>query len=239
VRIVTLNIQHGGGNRVPRLAEYLVGLRADLVVLTEFRGTGPSLALAEELREHGLAHFARAPAEPKVNSVAVLANVPFETRPLTCLAEDQRNRILAASFPELDLFAAYFPQRHLKAPLFDFFLGRQHRGGHSRHLLIGDLNTGQHQLDEVGRTFYCADRFGALSQAGLIDLWRTRNPHVREYSWFSRAGRGFRIDHAHGSSAVVSAVERVLYDHAPRAKGVTDHSALILDLDLLAECQSG
>lgn len=230
MRIVTLNIRHGGGSRVPHIANYLAGLHPDVVVLTEFRGTRPSHALADELVGDGLTHVARAPSEAKQNSVAVLANTPFEARPLDALPEEHQGRVLAARFPQLELFAAYFPQRRSKAAVFELFLSGRHQPAHDRHLLIGDLNTGRHQLDEAGRTFYCTEQFEALSGAGLIDVWRTRNLEAREYSWFSSRGRGFRIDHAFASPRADRMVTGVFYDHEPRIAGITDHSALIVDL---------
>jgi hypothetical protein len=41
-----------------------------------------------------------------------------------------------------------------------------------------------------------------IAEIGFCDLWRRRNPEVREYSWFSTRGNGFRIDHAFLSPVV-------------------------------------
>jgi len=37
MKIVTLNIRHGGGTRVPVILEYLDSQNGDVIVLTEFR----------------------------------------------------------------------------------------------------------------------------------------------------------------------------------------------------------
>jgi len=106
-------------------------------------------------------------------------------------------------------------------------------GGHKpidpAHIIIGDFNTGAHKLDESGSTFYCAEQFDQLSSAGLIDSWRTRNPLLREFSWYSNAGNGFRIDHAFSSSIADGGIQRIYYNHEPRDSGITDHSALVVE----------
>jgi exonuclease III len=57
----------------------------------------------------------------------------------------------------------------------------------------------------------------------------------REHTWFSspgstRAGRGFRIDHAFASPSVARRVTGCRYDHAVRERGWSDHSLLLLAL---------
>jgi exonuclease III len=101
-------------------------------------------------------------------------------------------------------------------------------------VMIGDFNTGRNDLDVEGSgtRFDCADQFIGLSaQAGLADLWRFRHGERREWTWRS-AKNGFRIDHAFGNKAFVSRFPnyRCEINHEPRLIGLTDHSAVVLDL---------
>ncbi len=93
--------------------------------------------------------------------------------------------------------------------------------------MIGDLNTGLHRLDEAGATFHCAAAFAALPKAGWDDAWRLCNGAAREFSWFSAAGNGFRIDHAFASCDLAGRIVAASYDHSAR-EGLTDHSALMV-----------
>ena len=85
-------------------------------------------------------------------------------------------------------------------------------------------------MDEEGSTFDCAKHFPALRKAGLADSWRSRNLTEKEISWYSDAGNGFRIDHVFGSAAADSHIQSVYYDHTPRESGITDHSALVVEI---------
>ena len=72
---------------------------------------------------------------------------------------------------------------------------------HEPFLLVGDLNTGAHRVDETGKTFVCAEHFGKLSAPGWTDMWRHHNPGATEWTWYSKLnggarGNGFRLDHA-------------------------------------------
>jgi exonuclease III len=67
---------------------------------------------------------------------------------------------------------------------------------------------------------------------GFCDLWRRRNPEGREFSWYSTRGNGFRIDHAFLSPALAGRAGAVRYSHEEREARLSDHSVLILDLEV-------
>jgi exonuclease III len=69
-----------------------------------------------------------------------------------------------------------------------------------------------------------------VAELGFCDLWRQRYPDGREFSWYSHRGNGFRIDHAFLSPALAKRAGTVRYSHAERLAGLSDHSALILEL---------
>ncbi len=98
-------------------------------------------------------------------------------------------------------------------------------------VVIGDLNTGLHRVDETGATFLCADQFREFGRI-LLDAWRkVHGDAAREFSWRSHAGNGFRIDHAFLSPSLAPLIQGCWYDHAPRTTGLTDHAMLLLDID--------
>jgi len=63
-------------------------------------------------------------------------------------------------------------------------------------------------------------------------LWRRRYPDGREFSWYSTRGNGFRIDHAFLSPVLAGRAGAIRYSHDERTSGLSDHSALLLDLDV-------
>jgi len=229
VKIVSLNIQHGGGKRVERIVGYLDHQSADVIVLTEFRENANARSLRSALATLGYQHFAAASIDPRMNSVCIFSKQPFIPCTYPKLTKSDRSRIVSVQFEKLTVLGVYFSQNKAKSSLFNFLLERGCDPLESEHMFLGDFNTGIPGLDEKGKTFQCADQFAALSTSGLIDSWRSRNAEKREFSWFSNAGNGFRIDHAFSSPEADGQIQEVYYDHEPRKQGVTDHSALIVE----------
>lgn len=228
MKIVTLNIRHGGGTRAQKILSYLEAQDADVIVLTEFRENANADIFRSELGSAGYKSFASASIAPKENSVCIASRFPFVPRTYPNLKPKHLHRVMSAHFEHLTVFGVYFPQNQAKAEVFEFFINQAHESQDEPHLIVGDFNTGIHELDEVGSTFHCSKEFSQLSSSGLVDSWRTRNPDVREFSWFSNAGNGFRIDHAFSSPTANCKVQQVYYDHSPRETKITDHSSLVV-----------
>ena len=229
MKIVTLNIQHGGGQRVSKILDYISSLQADLVVLTEYRENANAPVFRSKLAAQGFVNFATASIAPKENSVGIFSRLPIVSRTYPMLTEGNVHRVLSAHFEEHSVFGIYFPQNQAQADLFNFLIDGTLKPKESAYLVVGDFNTGRHGIDEAGSTFHCAEHFSALSTGGLVDSWRTRNPDAREFSWHSNAGNGFRIDHAFASAVADSKIRRVYYDHTPRSSSISDHSALVIE----------
>ena len=134
--------------------------------------------------------------------------------------------LIGISWAGLQLVGTYFPQRKDKAGVFNTL----ETIASSDLLAIGDFNTGSNVLDSEGAKFHCADQFVNLANTILTDLWRTHNGELaKEYSWYSNAGNGFRIDHALAGVKATSRCVKSYYDHSTRDT-LTDHSALIVEI---------
>ena len=131
----------------------------------------------------------------------------------------------------LTLGAVYFPLGKPKVAFWrDEFLPYAASRIERPCVLIGDWNSGRHYLDEAGATLYGAAEFEAMTGAGWTDAWRSLRPDAREYTWYSNYGNGFRLDHAFLSPSLAPRLVSSTYRHETRAHGVTDHSALVVEL---------
>ena len=220
MKIISLNIQHGGGRRIAAILEFLAQSNADVIVLSEYQLDDKNLG--QQLMELGYRHQVAGSTLPKENSVLIVAKEPFDVLGVS-------QRIVSVKLNQLVLFGVYFPQREEKYPVFKTLKSEVKAAG-SSVIIIGDFNTGLHYLDEASKTFICADSFESLQDVGLIDSWRTRHPTVKEFSWFSNQGNGFRIDHAFCTESLDQEVSAIEYIHAPREMKFSDHSALALEL---------
>jgi exodeoxyribonuclease III len=230
LRILTLNIQHGGGRRTSQILNYLEARNPDVAVLTEFRHLSRNSALVTGLAALGYGHLISAPAATVVNTVAIVSRHSMTQIPLDP-AESDRARVVGCALQGVTIIGVYFAGKLEKQSLFEFLMGANQIRS-SRCILIGDFNTGLHRCDEAGATFFCTDAFASLQTVGWTDLWRLQHGlEAREFSWYSRAGNGFRIDHAFGSPLLVPHVRSCAYDHSTR-NSLTDHSAMFLELAL-------
>jgi exonuclease III len=103
--------------------------------------------------------------------------------------------------------------------------------GERQNLLIGDLNTTRHYIDEDGRVVQGDHYLVSLENAGWREAFRLAHPDRREFSWYSNAGNGFRIDQAWLSPALVPRLKDARFDHSVRESGYSDHSMLLVDLE--------
>jgi exonuclease III len=106
------------------------------------------------------------------------------------------------------------------------------RVSNSHHILIGDLNTTRHLFDETGRSISGDHYLAGLEQAGWAEALRKCKPGKQEGSWFSSAGNGFRVDQAWLSPSLVPILTHAQLDHTVRELGYSDHSMLVVDLDI-------
>jgi len=232
MRIILLNVRHGGGQRAQKLLDWLTSPSPDLVVLPEWRDNESGGVIKEGFEARGYYVATACASVMRSNGVLVAAKQAFRSRRITPRDADKGELMLADFASGWRLLAAYFPQGKAKIPFFASCLDETKRSDGTPFLLLGDLNTGCNGFDVEGSgvPFVCSNQFDALqAHGGLVDLWRTEHGEKREWSWRSPRN-GFRVDHALANAAFRNRFPAMLcmYDHAPRETGLTDHSALIL-----------
>jgi exodeoxyribonuclease-3 len=85
-------------------------------------------------------------------------------------------------------------------------------------------------MDEEGATFFHADYLDKIEQGNLFDAWRHFHKDKKEFTWFSNAGNGFRLDHFFVHKDLKEKVKRCDYIHRYREDKITDHSMMLLEL---------
>ena len=232
MRIILLNVLHGGGPRAPKLLDWLISMDADLAVIPEWRNNTPGGVIKRSFEARGHYVATQCASAMRANGVLVTARQKFRARRMTPLGSSKGELLLADFASGWSLLAAYFPQGKAKIPFFMSCIDAAKRSDDVPFLLIGDFNTGRNGADVegTGTPFVCSDLFDALqTQGGLVDLWRVEHGEKREWSWRSPLN-GFRVDHAFANPAFRRRFPAMhcMYDHATRETGLTDHSALIL-----------
>ena len=247
LRIVGWNIRAGGGRRAAGILRQILAWRADIVGLSEFRGTGPSRWLAENLGAAGFSHQLSSvnPRHPARNALLLASRHPLET--ITAKPAPRiRERWLHARIdcnPELSLGLLHAPnytRPRRKYPFLSALLRLAASARDESALLLGDSNCGKLELDEEspqGSRFRREHEWMVgMETRGWADAFRHLHGERREYTWYSHRNNGFRLDQAFVSPPLTAAIAAVAHawgedpEQPGRRDALSDHAALILDL---------
>ena len=108
-------------------------------------------------------------------------------------------------------------------------------------IITGDFNTGINAEDQSpgAGNFYLSDRMALLKQLKnseghkLVDAWRKfhQKPGPEDYTWF-HGKTGFRLDYLFLTPKLGETIEMVTYSHKERSNSLSDHSALLANINL-------
>jgi len=210
---------------------WLARLNADILVLTEFKSGALEDELKERLAHAGYPHLISHPQGPWRLGTAIASRRTVTVAELP-ISPTTEGRSIGVSIDGIDVFGFYFPLNEAKELYWDWLLANAERLQDRDVILLGDFNTGKTRIDEAGDTFDCQDKHDALEELGFVDTWRAAYPKERDYTWYSSAGNGFRLDYIWASQALAGRVERVRHDHEARLTLSSDHSAVVADFSM-------
>jgi exonuclease III len=252
MRIVGWNIRAGGGRRVAMIAEQLAAWTPDIVTLSEFRATPPSRMLAEALAAQGL-EFQEIAVDrclPSRNGLLIASRWPLRRlKSVAAPAEPCRWLLVRIEAPlPFTLGAMHIPltvsgRKELYLSAIERLIRGWRRGP---ALLIGDTNSGRPEIDEQSPVFgpRMTAWFDELDARGWADAFRYLHGDARVYTWYSpNGGNGFRLDQGFVNCHLLPRLRQAGYvwgqpSGVPVAENRTllsDHAALLLDFDALAE----
>lgn len=250
MRILALNLRAGGNAAtIPPIVRRVAHLDAETVVFSEYRDTRAGALVRDELRRIGLDHQAYTPAT-RGNGVLIASAAPFEALPNPFgLSDDEYpNAVLQARFDSLVMYGVYLPGQDRKRPHLRCLIAaaKRHNETGDRAICMGDFNSGRNETDieinvRSGRLrdeFSTADLYHELEEQ-WTEAWAHFHPEQYDFSWYPfrkdpgfRSRSGWRIDKAFVSPALLPKTPAAEYDHVFRRDGLSDHSALVVDLAL-------
>tara|TARA_Y100000996_G_scaffold397774_1_gene365161 strand:+ start:77 stop:769 length:693 start_codon:yes stop_codon:yes gene_type:complete len=227
--ITTWNIRQGGGKRIQGIIDFIkINSNSDVLILTEYRNNLNKEIIEKSLKDFGYINIITTNSEPRINSILVACKTEFKAEVFNQL-KDHRQRVIKIKSPNLSIYGCYFPQKKLKSIIFEFLLNEIKKNDKENIIITGDFNTGKHYLDEKGASFHCSEYIEKLENKGMVDAWRLINGSKKEYSWYSNAGNGFRIDHFFISDSIKNKLSNCFYNHAIRENKISDHSSMTLE----------
>src|ERR1035441_1409988 len=180
MKLLSWNIQHGGGTRDVRIVRAIADHNPDIIALTEFRAR-PGMALCQAFAANGWPHIVSSSPAGIDDGICVLSRTPLRRdRPSTAPPENAV-RWLDVDLPELGfgfgvvhiltaIPGARQPEGEAKTRFWEALLVAAEARLAEPLLFIGDFNPGPPLVDEAGPPFVCAAPFARLSALGWIDV---------------------------------------------------------------------
>jgi len=227
LKIISWNIQQGGGRRTVPIIQALIDSQAHIIVLSEFRNNKSGDLIKENLLKAKFAFQYITEATANQNSVFIASKIEGQPRYFRAFDTNFPDNIIALEFDAFTLYGMYLPHKK-KHILFDLLIEEAKNARPS--IMVGDFNTGKNLIDQKKSSFWYTDQLEQLEAYGMYDAFRYIHGATREYSWYSHQGNGYRYDHTYVSEILLSVIRECHYLHELREKGLSDHSPMVLSL---------
>ncbi len=258
LKLMTLNIGNPSIERVRRQIEWIEGRTENIFVLTETKVSEGCSFLEQHFSGLGNTLF-DFDKEPEFNiyfpksltgdlGVMILSRYPI-VEVKNCFENESRfysrflDVIIDYHGQKIGIIGLYVPSRdaseektarkkQFAIEFLQYIKAQNHYG--CPYIVCGDLNILEKDhiphyssFKEWEYVFY--DRFDHF---GFVDAFRLLHPNDNEYSWVGRTNDGYRYDHCFVTKDIKNKVLKCSYVHETRKIPITDHSAMILELDM-------
>lgn len=220
----------------------------DVLVLTEYRQLMRDDRLSAALAEAGWMYQHTPVKVPKVRGVLIASKHPLQLPPLDTnfhfgsLITELSPYIARVLLPDhnITLIGIYMPYADgpAKETLWASLNSYARANPSGRYIITGDVNSCVEGETE-GLSLYTPRPLKEI-RALTIDAWgemarRKGFPDRERYTWYSNTKygqSGIRLDYAFLSPSLHEHLSAARHDHAVRLQGLSDHSALYVDLTL-------
>jgi exodeoxyribonuclease III len=226
--ILSWNIMQGGGQRCHQIVSYIAQLKPTVCILSEYHNSESGALLRSGLLHHGYRHQFVTQARKEENSVFIASLLPCTNEFYPNADPIYANNIMTVHFSAFSLMGVYLPHKK-EHVLFDFILDTV-KNSSQPYIITGDYNSGKNGLDQDGNSFWYEEKLEAFEENNYLDVFRHIHGNVKEYSWYSHQGNGYRYDHAYAHASLLPIVTETKYIHEWRIAKLADHSPMWLKL---------
>ncbi len=230
MKLVTINLQWGGEDRIDSILDYLLDFNADFMVLGEYQEDEYGKKIKETLKKEGYQY-----QDSDDNRLGVLV---ASKHPFTVIKRERRMVGIELSPYNLRILGVYVPtgskDQRFKDAVWEKILQFAQENKDIPCIISGDFNSCTKD-DSMNRSEYSADELEKLLDRGWIDSWaQNKNDDSERYTWFSSYGNGFRFDYAFCSPELGKIIDfkDVCHDSKKIEEEMTDHSPLIMEFHL-------
>jgi exodeoxyribonuclease III len=228
LKILSWNIQQGGGSRVMAITKAIVESNADIAVLSEFKNNDAGQTIRQYLLRYGYRFQFVSSASPEDNSVLIASKQKAGSEIILHADPVYNENIVVAHYQPFNIVGVYLPHKQ-KHGLFGFIKTMAEKS-EKPLIIVGDYNSGINGLDQAGDSFWYEKDLKAWEEAGLKDAFRHIHGSKLAYSWYSHQGNGYRYDHSYVDLSLLPIVKDCYYMHDLRTSGISDHAPMVLTL---------
>lgn len=254
MRILTWNIQGGGGKRIGEICTHLKNHNADVIGLTEFQLKNEA-ELKSKLQSLSYSYILTSNPGPKQNGLLLASR--YEFMGTGAFSTHDPERWLSVHIPSsnVELLLVHIPGapdnkfqggygisgEKRKQLLWEQVLGHAQENRGKRAVIMGDFNTGL-KIDAEGAPFKQSHYMQNLINEGYIDVWRDINPDKRDYTYYSKRKiketgetvdhNGFRLDYIFVAPVLQNKIKNVEILHQPRKEKASDHAIVMAEFEL-------
>ena len=255
MKIATWNVNSMNVRR-DQVIEWLQAQQPDILVLQEIKQPTekfPAHAFSE------LGYHSLASGQKTYNGVAVVSKIePMD--PVTDLPgiDDPQRRVLASTAGDIRVINLYVPNgSEVGSDKYAYKLGwlaslreflQSELAEHDKIVVLGDFNIAPadedvHDPEKWGDAILCSplerQALAALTELGLVDVFRKFEQPEKTFSWWDyraagfRRNAGLRIDLILASEAMAKRCTASYVDKEPRAwERPSDHAPVVADFDV-------
>ncbi len=255
MRVITCNVNGIRAAHAKGFTEWMRRQKPDVVCLQEIKAQEADLPRAL-LAPRGLHAYFHPAQRRGYSGVAIYSRrEPDKVTPGLGVREiDAQGRFLQLDFGALSVISIYLPSSTMggeaqerKYAFMDHLMPRmeQMRACGREFVICGDWNIAHKEIDlknwkgnRKNSGFLPDERAwltGVLDDIGLVDVFRTLNPHPEQYTWWSNRGQawaknvGWRIDYHVATPGIAAQAKAVSIYKDER---FSDHAPLIIDYHL-------
>jgi len=227
LKILSWNIRQGGASRKAAIVKHLINFDATIIVLSEYRNNQHGLYIRQHLLRAGYKFQTVTAATLDENSVLIASKEVHHSRLFFDVQEEYKHNLIMQEYDAFNLVGVYLPHKK-KHQLFNHLktIASLEKPG----IITGDFNTGINGLDQKGSSFWYEEELFKLKKMDYVDAFRYIHGDIKEYSWYSHQGNGYRYDHFYCHTLLTPMVKACYYIHKWREEGLSDHAPMVMEL---------
>lgn len=243
IRILFWNIQNPSLQRTANQIEWIDEINPNIIVLTEVKDSKgfENIKGGLEFREYEVVYN----RNDSYFTAIALRGIKYIEKDFRLKKSSERVLLLELEtiVGKINILGLYAPSNGmdeqkmlLKKEFHDDFISQLNKkfglnNNNSNFIIGGDFNVLQPNHKPRDHRFEKWNYFYQfLEDIGLVDIYQYLNPGRMEYTWEFQDMHQ-RLDYAFVSRSIIERVIKCEYLHYPRVKNLSDHSALVIELE--------